>query len=357
MYLNVREVESALRSLAREYSLLSERVRLPYRTHGGRTCHALRIARPGRTAPALLVTGCVHAREWGGADISVSWAADLLEAATRGTGLRYGETTFKKDELQGVLDNLDLLVFPQVNPDGRFWSQTQDKLWRGNRHPLVHTAGCYGVDLNRNHDFLWDFPRCFHPDAGVGTSADPFHGSQTWRGPAPESEPEVRNIQYLYQLHPHIQYYVDLHSYGPVILYPWGDDESQHDASDQCFHNADWDGKRGLGGDAGYREFLPSEDKATFLYLGKQMARAIEGVRGQVYPVEPAFSLYPTSGAGDDWAWARHRRDPSLDKTYAFTLEFGARTFAPQWQEMKQVVGDISAALTALAVTAAGRSR
>lgn len=352
-YMNVTEVESALRRLEDHYPGRARRIALPNLTHEGRRCHALRIGRQSRRAPALLVTGCVHAREWGGADIAVYWAADLLEALTKRAGLRYGDARATRGELADALGEIDVIVFPQVNPDGRAHSQTRDALWRGNRYPDSVDRGGYGVDLNRNHDFLWDFPTCFHSDANVGTSTSCFHSSQTWRGPEAVSEPETRNLQYLFRSYPEIRWYVDLHSYGPSILFPWGDDENQTEDAALSFTNPTWDGQRGMAGDTAYREYMPSADLAVFRSLGKAMARAIEAVRGEQYAVEPAFSLYPTSGAGDDWAWSRHLADPNQPKVYPFTLEFGRDTFAPAWSVMRPVVGDVCAALTRLAISAA----
>lgn len=352
-YLNVVEVESGLASLAYHHPGWARRLPLPHLSHEGRRCHALRIGRPGRRAPTLLVTGCVHAREWGGADIGVAWAADLLAAITRRTGLRYGEARASAEALRGALERVDVLVFPQVNPDGRNFSQRHDPLWRGNRRPDAVAAGGFGVDLNRNHDFLWDFPACFHPDAGVGTATSPFDASQTWRGPSPGSEPEARNLAYLFSAAPEIAWYVDLHSYGGCILFPWGDDESQSQDPAQSFLNPAWHGQRGMGGDTAYREYAPAADLARLRSLGQTMARAIEAVRGERYSVEPAFSMYPTSGAGDDWAYSRHRSDPSLGKVLPFTIEFGRDAFAPPWATMRPVIADVSAALTALTLAVA----
>ena len=52
-----------------------------------------------------------------------------------------------------------------MNPDGRHFSQTTDALWRRNRNPAEcgGDTDCIGVDLNRNQEFLWDFPTLFDP--------------------------------------------------------------------------------------------------------------------------------------------------------------------------------------------------
>lgn len=347
-YLNVVEVESALAALAAHYPSITERIKLPNKTVEGRTCTALRIgASAAQARDALLITGAVHAREWGGSDIAVGFAADLLEAYTTHRDLRYGKLRVRASSVRRIVETMQIIVFPQVNPDGKYYSQTRDAMWRRNRNPdSSHGhARCIGVDLNRNHDFLWEFEKYFDPDASVGTSADPCSREQTWRGPAANSEAETKNIHYLLKVFPRTRWYIDIHSYGPMVLYPWGNDENQTTDPNQTFTNPAFDGDRGMGGDTGYREYLPAADLAEHQRLASAMASGIKGVRGKVYEAKQAFDLYPTSGAGDDYAYSRHFVDPKLKKIYAFTLEFGDSSFAPDWDEMEDIVADISGGL------------
>jgi murein tripeptide amidase MpaA len=161
-YLNVQEVESALIALAQSYSGLSELITLPIRTYEARTCHALRIGKKPKTeCDNILFTGGVHAREWGSCEMCILFASDLLEAYVTGTGLQYGGKIFSKDQIRTVIENLNVIIFPDVNPDGRNYSQTKVPLWRKNRNPTA------GVDINRNYDFLWDFPNLFSPSSQV----------------------------------------------------------------------------------------------------------------------------------------------------------------------------------------------
>jgi len=71
---------------------------------------------------------------------------------------------------------------------------------------------------------------------------------------------------------------------------------------------------------------------------------AITAVRGRNYTAEPSYGLYPTSGASDDYVYARHWENPAKGKTYGFVIEWGTR-FHPQWSEMELIIDDISAAL------------
>src|SRR5688572_9253181 len=161
-YLNVEEIEAALHTVAESYPQVTELVPLPNRTPEGRQSHALRIG--PADAPAdntVVVTGGIHAREWVPPDALVNLAADLLEAHARGTGLRYGGQSFSANDIQSVVEGLQIVLFPCVNPDGRNHSQTVDPMWRKNRRRVRSEldARCVGVDLNRNFDVLWDFRR------------------------------------------------------------------------------------------------------------------------------------------------------------------------------------------------------
>jgi murein tripeptide amidase MpaA len=71
-------------------------------------------------------------------------------------------------------------VFPDINPDGRNYSQTMVALWRKNRNPAASGGqpNKIGVDVNRNYDFLWDFNVAFSPVANPGTIASNGSGER-----------------------------------------------------------------------------------------------------------------------------------------------------------------------------------
>src|SRR5919202_795355 len=74
----------------------------------------------------VLITGSMHAREWGGSDICINFLVKLIDAYLNNTTLIYGETTFPPQQLKNMLERIDLFVFPDVNPDGKIYSQTND---------------------------------------------------------------------------------------------------------------------------------------------------------------------------------------------------------------------------------------
>ena len=350
-YLNVDELRSAIVNLADAYPQTSALLWAPHRTHEGRDVPVLRVgARPADLAPAGFVVGGLHAREWVPPDALVSLAADLLEAHDAGKGLRYGGRSFTAAEIRRLVETTNLFILPCANPDGRRHSQNVSGLWRKNRRPAPAGSGspsCVGVDLNRNFDFLWDHKAKFAPTSGVRTSDNPCDAN-VYRGPAAASEPETKNVVWVLDEFPRVRWMVDVHSAVPIILHNWGSDENQSTDPAQNFRNPALDNLRGLPGD-GKGEFIPADDLVAALAVGQAMNGAIAAVRSIDYGVEPAYGLYPTSGASDDYAFSRHLVDPSKSKVRGFTIECGS-SFQPPWSEAEEVIREVSAGLIAAAL-------
>lgn len=345
-YLNVQEIEWSIQKLADAYPSATELIAAPNPTHEGRQTHVLRVGVEASTAVnGVLILGGVHAREWVPPDALISFAADLLEAYKLGKGLTYGGKKFLAKDVCYVLEKLNLFIYPCVNPDGRYHSQTSDPQWRKNRRPHPSAGNCIGVDLNRNFNFLWDHLTKFSLDSRVSASDDPCN-KEVYRGPSPTSEPETQNVVWLLDNYTKIKWHIDIHSAVPVILYSWGSDQNQTTKPNQTFLNNAFDGVRGREGDSatGYGEYITSKDLKLVKMLGKKMNNAVKAVRGGNYPSEQAFGLYPTSGASDDYAFSRHFANPSKTKVYGFTVECG-HEFQPTWDEAKEVILEVSAGL------------
>jgi len=340
-YFNVVEVESAIQALSVAYPGLCELITLPNATHEGRTSRALRLALgPLDNRPAMLFIGGQHAREWGSCEICVNLAADLLEAYDLGAGLTYGGQNYSAAEVRRVLEDMQLFIFPCVNPDGRYYSQTSVAMWRKNRNPVN------AVDLNRNYDFLWDFNTAFAPTAYPVVSDDPT--SDLYHGTAPFSEPETQNVRWLLDSYPQIRWFIDIHSYSELLYSVWGDDENQITAPVQNFLNPAFDGARGLSGDA-YGEYIPPGDLGASNCLTAAMRDALQAVRGTTYTTGQSYELYPTSGTATDYPYSRHFADPTKTKVLGFLIEWGTE-FQPPWSEMEQIILDVSSALVAFAL-------
>lgn len=362
-YLNVVEIESALAALASTYPSATQLVTLPHVTAEGRVSHALRLGTGTCQLTGVLLVSGTHAREWGGPDILVNFATDLLEARDAGTGLAYGGTSFTAADVRSIFDHVELIVFPDVNPDGRHHSQTSFPMWRKNRNPASSGGdpGKVGVDVNRNYGFLFDFNTAFKPAAlSAGTLASTNPTSDLFHGTSAFSEAETRNVRWLFDTYPRIRRFVDLHSFSGTILHPWGDDTNQTSDPGKSFTSPAWNGQRGVDGDA-YAEYVDPGDLAALQALGNLTRSAIAGVRGQSYTVAQSFHLpgwptpYPTSGASDDWAFSRHYADPAKPRVLGYVIEFNKTwgEFFPTWTEMERIILDVDAGLVAFCRDAA----
>ena len=87
----------------------------------------------------------------------------------------------------------ELWFVPVANPDGYDYTFTEgNRLWRKNLRDNDgdgQITGVDGVDLNRNFAYKWGYDN-------EGSSPDP--SSDTYRGPAPNSEPETQALDRLF---------------------------------------------------------------------------------------------------------------------------------------------------------------
>jgi carboxypeptidase T len=379
-YLNVTEVETALALAARpENAAFTELIELPHQTWEKRTCSALRIhAGPAARAGVYLLGG-VHAREWGSPDILINFVRLLTDAYRTQTGITQGGASVSAAQVRQIVDTLDVVVFPQANPDGRHHSMTVDPMWRKNRRPAdAGQPPCPsgggngpGVDVNRNYDFLWDYTTKFSRKAPVMTSTKPCE--EIYRGPAAVSEPETANVTWLLDRSRSVTHFIDVHSFGEDILYNWGDDDDQTTDPSMNFHNPAYDGKRGVPDStpdndpakpdaAKYREFIPATDLTEAIALGTTMHDAIQAAHGRRYSVKSAVGLYPTSGTSDDWAYSRRFLDSARGKVLGYTIEWGPqrasipKSFHPNYPDMVPIIEEITAALLAFCSSVASRT-
>ena len=361
-YLTTDEIEQAMVLGAKNHAGYFERIPLPHLTWEKRRVHAFRIgAGNGKSRPAVCFLGGVHGREWGGPDILVYFAIRLLRAYRDGLGFRLGRRSVSAAQVRKLVRTMDIVVLPQVNPDGRHFSMERSAMWRKNRRPAPrgHGPRSIGVDVNRNFPFLWSFERHFAPGT-VDSSRRPGD-YESYIGPREASEPETRNVIWLLDRFPNIRYMVDLHSYGEAILHSWGSDENQSKDPRMNFRNRVYDGKRGRLNDDLYREYFPPRDKNAALDIARRMAAAIKLVRGRTYQVKPSVGLYPTAGATDDYAYSRHFVDRRKGRIIPLTVEWGrshaSTPFHPPYPEMRKVMREVSAGLLAVCLGARAGAR
>ncbi|KAF2278257.1 zinc carboxypeptidase A 1 precursor [Westerdykella ornata] len=348
--LNVNEIHSAMKALSKKYGI--ETFVAPYKTYEGQTVIGGVANRNAKTNwlgsirhdhQYIFLNSGIHARERGGPDNLIYFISDLLYADAHGTGLTYGKKSFTKEQVSKVLDS-GIVFIPLSNPDGVRYDQANGNLWRKNRNPQSSTPGkpkTVGVDLNRNFDFLWNFTKYFDPSVEPASS-DP--ADEAFYGTAPFSEPETKNIRWVYEKFPKISWFIDVHSAAGTLLYSWGDDVNQANDPKQNLFNPAYDGKRGPVEDSIYKEYISEEDWYNVALQANRTTAAMKAVGGREYVPQQAVGLYPTSGASDDWSFSRWHGNKKLNKVYGYTMEFGYPTnFYPTAAEYVHNILDTNA--------------
>jgi hypothetical protein len=174
----------------------------------GREIVALKVTKNARTVadgsrPDVLYMGTIHAREW--------IATEVVRRELHYFVDNYG----KNADVTNLVNTRELWFMPVANPDGYQYTFDGDRLWRKNLHDNDgdgRITNADGVDANRNYDINWGYD-----DEGSSTQIS----SETYRGTGPASEPEVQAHQALID-RMKFKFLVTYHSYGPLLLYPFG---------------------------------------------------------------------------------------------------------------------------------------
>lgn len=193
----MQKIERAYPDRARVYNL-NQWLDMPP-TEEGRNIYALQVsANPDVIEDEIkvMLIGLHHCREVVTHHVVLDAAYDLLEGAKVNPVYR------------AWLEDSAVWFVPVVNPDGLEYVFNSDRMWRKNRSR--NPDGSRGVDLNRNYEFLW----------GKCGSNSTVGSSDIYRGPKPQSEPEVRVMD---RLNDRLgaQFVISYHSYGNEVLYPY----------------------------------------------------------------------------------------------------------------------------------------
>ena len=225
----------------------------------------------------FFLLGAIHAREYATAESVLRFAEFLLE-------------NYEQDpDIHWLLNNAEIHVLPVSNPDGRKIAENGE-YWRKNTDSDdgCNDANSWGTDLNRNSSYKWGLS---------GSSSYPC--DQTYRGPSPGSEPETSAIEnYMKQIFldqrrdddvtpaplSSTGTMVSLHSYGELILWPWG-----------------WTDLK-----------APNHEQLEI--LGNKFAFFTS------YTPQQANELYKVSGSTDDWSYGELG-------IASFTFEIGTEFF------------------------------
>ena len=140
--------------------------------------------------PAMLYTGTVHAREWIGNELAVSFIDYILSNYS------------SNPKVLKTLTKNTLYIVPCLNPDGFEYSRSHFSFWRKNRRD--NGDGTFGVDLNRNFS--------------IGYQKSKDTASNVYSGPHPFSEPETAAMKAFVDSKDNITLALDYHSQGNVFF-------------------------------------------------------------------------------------------------------------------------------------------
>jgi hypothetical protein len=218
-----------------------------------------------------------HAREWTTSLSCQETAHELVE--------NYATDPQTKQ----LLDNIEVFISPNSNPDGGHYSMYDSNAQRrtmvnycpatGNSDPASRSA--WGVDMNRNSGEYSLFDGYF----GASSSCT----SDTFAGPSEYSEPETRNEKWVVDTFPNIKFLNNIHSYGGYFM--WAPGSYKNDA---------------------FRTTAPAPNigiENYFFQAGEKILKRIKDYRGTVILPERtgpiADVLYSAAGNSADDAWYR----------------------------------------------------
>jgi hypothetical protein len=296
-YRGVAALEARLQELRSTYPGLTELMDYgdSWRKIHGRSGHDLWVLKITNAAvrqakPRFLLMANIHGRELVTPETALSFAEYLLESYSNDPDVTW------------IVDYHEVFIILTANPDSR--QMVEDGC--SQRKNLNGTAGqctvCdqwgnnhYGVDLNRNNPYRWG-----------GASSEPC--IETYQGPGPASEPETYHLNALVRsiftdqrpddtISPSANdtsgLLISLHSYGNLVLWPWG-----------------W-------------TYSTAPNGHQMQTLGRKFAFFND------YVPEQASKLYPTTGDTTDWAYGELGIP-------AYTFELG-ETFFQSCDDLKQI--------------------
>ncbi len=285
-YRRLADYNAEMKALADANPGLVKLFVMPNKTWMGKEVMGLEIAenvnkQDGR--PAFFNMGVHHAREWPAGEMPMEWAYELIK------GYKAGNARTVK-----VVKESRNIIVPIVNPDGFEASREAGQIAGagGGRDESVEdtvylitgaaTGGEYrrkncrlpndseagncatsaglaepGVDPNRNYGQFWG-----------GPGADTNPATQTYRGPAPFSEPETRNVKAVVSTN-QVMTLITNHTTAALVLRAPG---------------------LAIIGD-------PVDENRGYKALGDAMAKE------NGYFSQKSFELYDTTGTTEDWSY------------------------------------------------------
>ncbi|MGW6012491.1 M14 family zinc carboxypeptidase [Streptomyces sp. NPDC055210] len=293
-YRHLYDYEFEMKELARKNHRLVSVFTLPEPTWEGRDVVGMEIATDVQHIndgkPVNFTMGIHHAREWPAGEHAMEWAYELINGY-------YHDSTIGR--LVGRTRNV---IVPVVNPDGfeisreaepkgdytRFDYEMKRKNCNVHDSPSAYATGVCrmnpagrerGTDPNRNYAGFWG-----------GSGAGLAWNGDTFRGSAPFSEPEVRNVRSIVSSR-QVTNLITLHTAAGLVLRP-----------------------------PGLADTRPPLDEPAYKALGAKIASR------NGYVSEPTWKLYDTTGGTEDWSyWATGG--------WGFTIEIGGSGFHSPYED------------------------
>jgi hypothetical protein len=293
-YRRLFDYELELKQLTIRYPNLVQPLVLPHQTSEGRDVSGIEITNNAPTVadgkPVFLNMGVHHAREWPAAEHPLEFAYDIIRSH------------WTDPKIRDLVAQVRTVIVPVVNPDGfnvsreapsiggdfsTFDYEYKRKTCKASDSPAEFRGGTCGANLagrtrgtdpNRNYGGFW---------GGPGASA--LWSSDTYRGNAPFSTPEVRNVRDFISSR-QVTNLITNHTYSNLLLRP--------------------PGVAAVGAPL---------DEPQVVALADSMARHNK------YLSQPSYGLYDTTGSTEDWSFWN-------TGGLGYTFEIGPDEFHPPYQ-------------------------
>ena len=274
-YYTYPEVVSELSQIQTDHSAIAKKISIGT-SYEGRDIPGIKISDNVGTEesePEIFICALHHARE----AATVNVAMYIINQLTN----NYGSDQTVTDLVNGR----EIYIIPVVNPDGKVYDDSGGSYgsglsWRKNRQPC---SGGIGTDLNRNYSYGW---------GGSGSSGT--CSNETFRGYEAFDAPETAAVRDFFNAHPDINVLLTYHSYGNLVLWPWG---------------------------YTYDPIADADDKAVHETMGEQYASYVS------YTPQQSADLYLASGTTDDWSFGVTQNDAM--PCFSFTVEMGNEFYPP----------------------------
>ena len=285
-YYTYPEVVSELSQIESDHSAIAKKISIGT-SYEDRDIPGIKISDNVGTEesePEIFICAMHHAREAATANVAMYIINQLTD--------NYGSDQTVTDLVNGR----EIYIIPIVNPDGKVYddsggSSGSGRNWRKNRQPCT---GGIGTDPNRNYSYQW---------GGSGSSGSCT--SDTFRGYEPFDAPCTAAVRDFFNAHPDINVLLTYHSYGNLVLWPWG---------------------------YTYDPIADADDRDVHEIMGEQYASYVD------YTPQQASDLYLASGTTDDWSFGVTQNDDM--PCFSFTVELEGGGFYPPPSALPSMCAD-----------------